>query len=120
MTLFCLALLPLPLLQSKASPLGAVLSMAAGGKATSKKQLGLMMQAAYGDHLYVASVCLEADHKQVRVATSVAGLNLRLNMCYACFCVVQVRGQCVPGGKPQPGEACGCDVYFNCLCLLPV
>ncbi|WIA16310.1 hypothetical protein OEZ85_013010 [Tetradesmus obliquus] len=51
--------------QSKASPLGAVLSMAAGGKASSKKQLGLMMQAAYGDHLYVASVCLEADHKQV-------------------------------------------------------
>jgi hypothetical protein len=87
-----LLLLLLLLLQSKASPLGAVLSMAAAGKRSSKKQLGLMMQAAYGDHLYVASVCLEANHNQVRDDTLcilVRGLriypcNLLCHSCSSC------------------------------------
>lgn len=47
---------------SKATPLGAVAKFAAGGKATPKKDLG-MMAMAYG-HAYVAEVALGADDTQ--------------------------------------------------------
>eukprot|EP00878_Enallax_costatus_P018476 GHUV01019451.1.p1 GENE.GHUV01019451.1~~GHUV01019451.1.p1 ORF type:complete len:572 (+),score=182.65 GHUV01019451.1:295-2010(+) len=51
--------------KSKSTPVGAVVSLAARGKQTSKKDLAMMMMDAYGQDVYVASVCLEADYKQV-------------------------------------------------------
>jgi pyruvate-ferredoxin/flavodoxin oxidoreductase len=47
---------------SKATPLGAVAKFAAGGKATPKKDLGLIAMS-YG-HVYVAQVAMGADENQ--------------------------------------------------------
>ncbi|MCP9799621.1 pyruvate:ferredoxin (flavodoxin) oxidoreductase [Synechococcus sp. RedBA-s] len=47
---------------SKATPMGAVAKFASGGKATSKKDLGLMAMS-YG-HVYVASVAMGARDEQ--------------------------------------------------------
>ncbi|APD48841.1 pyruvate:ferredoxin (flavodoxin) oxidoreductase [Synechococcus sp. CS-602] len=47
---------------SKATPLGAVAKFASGGKATAKKDLGLMAMT-YG-HVYVASVAMGASQEQ--------------------------------------------------------
>ena len=52
-------------LQSKATPLGAVAKLAAGGTLRPKKDLGHMMMETYGQDVYVASVCLEANMQQV-------------------------------------------------------
>ncbi len=55
---------------SKSTPLGAVAKFAAGGKATPKKDLGLIAMG-YGD-VYVASVSMGASEKQVIEALSEA------------------------------------------------
>jgi pyruvate-ferredoxin/flavodoxin oxidoreductase len=52
------------LLQSKSTPLGAVVKFAAGGKTRGKKDLALMAMETYGQDVYVASVCLEANFNQ--------------------------------------------------------
>lgn len=51
--------------QSKATPLGAVVKFAAGGKQRGKKDLAMLAMETYGQDLYVASVCLEANYAQV-------------------------------------------------------
>jgi hypothetical protein len=55
-----------PALQSKSTPLGAVVKFAAGGKARAKKDLAMLAMETYGQDVYVASVCLEANYNQVR------------------------------------------------------
>jgi hypothetical protein len=55
-------------LQSKATPLGAVVKFAAGGKQRGKKDLAMLAMETYGQDVYVASVCLEANYAQVRPA----------------------------------------------------
>jgi pyruvate-ferredoxin/flavodoxin oxidoreductase len=52
-------------LQSKATPLGAVVKFAAGGKQRGKKDLAMLAMETYGQDVYVASVCLEANYAQV-------------------------------------------------------
>ncbi|KAF6254486.1 pyruvate-ferredoxin oxidoreductase [Scenedesmus sp. NREL 46B-D3] len=47
--------------KSKATPLGAVVKFAAGGKARAKKDLAMLAMQTYGQDVYVASVCLEAN-----------------------------------------------------------
>ncbi len=54
----------LSVMQSKSSPLGAVVKFAAGGKTRPKKEMGLMTMQGYPD-VYVASVCLESNYNQV-------------------------------------------------------
>jgi hypothetical protein len=61
----CCLLVPLPV-QSKSTPLGAVVKFAAGGKARAKKDLAMLAMETYGQDVYVASVCLEANYNQVR------------------------------------------------------
>jgi hypothetical protein len=51
--------------QSKSTPLGAVVKFAAGGKTRAKKDLALMAMETYGQDVYVASVCLDANPNQV-------------------------------------------------------
>jgi len=53
--------------QSKATPLGAVVKFAAGGKQRGKKDLAMLAMETYGQDVYVASVCLEANYAQVGV-----------------------------------------------------
>jgi len=50
--------------KSKSTPLGAVVKFAAGGKTRAKKDLALMAMETYGQDVYVASVCLEANFNQ--------------------------------------------------------
>ncbi len=61
--------------QSKATPLGAVAKFASAGKATRKKDLGLLAMS-YG-HVYVASIAMQARSEQsfhaLREAESYAG-----------------------------------------------
>lgn len=61
------AVLCTPCLQSKSTPLGAVVKFAAGGKSRAKKDLAMLAMETYGQDVYVASVCLEANYNQVRV-----------------------------------------------------
>jgi len=51
--------------KSKSTPLGAVAKFAAGGKQRSKKDLAMLAMETYGQDVYVASVCLEANYGQV-------------------------------------------------------
>lgn len=63
-------------LQSKATPLGAVVKFAAGGKQRGKKDLAMLAMETYGQDVYVASVCLEANYAQVGasfIMTTLAG-----------------------------------------------
>lgn len=51
-------LLRLSVLQSKSTPVGAVGSLAAGGKETSKKDLAIMMMDAYGQVRHTPCKCV--------------------------------------------------------------
>jgi hypothetical protein len=70
--------------QSKSTPLGAVVKFAAGGKARAKKDLAMLAMETYGQDVYVASVCLEANYNQVRAAA--VRHNMYFLHCYQ-FCM---------------------------------
>jgi hypothetical protein len=89
--LCCCAAVPV---QSKSTPLGAVVKFAAGGKARAKKDLAMLAMETYGQDVYVASVCLEANYNQVRFGL-IEPLLLRLLS-------RRVRGERVPGGQLPP------------------
>jgi pyruvate/2-oxoacid:ferredoxin oxidoreductase beta subunit len=79
-------------LQSKATPLGAVVKFAAGGKQRGKKDLAMLAMETYGQDVYVASVCLEANYAQVMKAFAEAEAHKGVSLIVAYApCVMQVR-----------------------------
>jgi hypothetical protein len=78
--------------QSKATPLGAVVKFAAGGKQRGKKDLAMLAMETYGQDVYVASVCLEANYAQVMKAFAEAEAHKGVSLIVAYApCVMQVR-----------------------------
>lgn len=77
--------------QSKATPLGAVVKFAAGGKQRGKKDLAMLAVETYGQDVYVASVCLEANYAQVMKAFAEAEAHKGVSLIVAYApCVMQV------------------------------
>ena len=89
--------------QSKATPLGAVVKFAAGGKAKAKKDLGLMAVEAYPE-AYVASVCLEANYGQV----------CALLACVLCACL-----RASDDDDDDATRARARALVFSTLCVFP-
>lgn len=85
--------------QSKATPLGAVVKFAAGGKQRGKKDLAMLAVETYGQDVYVASVCLEANYAQVMKAFAEAEAHKGVSLIVAYApCVMQVGGSPFLGG----------------------
>lgn len=76
--------------KSKATPLGAVVKFAAGGKQRGKKDLAMLAVETYGQDVYVASVCLEANYAQVMKAFAEAEAHKGVSLIVAYApCVMQ-------------------------------
>eukprot|EP00878_Enallax_costatus_P008477 GHUV01008861.1.p1 GENE.GHUV01008861.1~~GHUV01008861.1.p1 ORF type:complete len:276 (+),score=125.80 GHUV01008861.1:268-1095(+) len=76
--------------RSKSTPLGAVVKFAAGGKNRSKKDLAMLAMETYGQDVYVASVCLEANYGQVMKAFAEAEAHKGVSLLVAYApCVMQ-------------------------------
>jgi pyruvate-ferredoxin/flavodoxin oxidoreductase len=98
--------------QSKATPLGAVVKFAAGGKQRGKKDLAMLAVETYGQDVYVASVCLEANYAQVMKAFAEAEAHkgVSLVVAYApCVMQVSVLQQWLECGHWTPFDAVGCS-----------
>ncbi|WIA36898.1 hypothetical protein OEZ86_008144 [Tetradesmus obliquus] len=76
--------------KSKSTPLGAVVKFAAGGKSRAKKDLAMLAMETYGQDVYVASVCLEANYNQVMKAFAEAEAHKGVSLIVAYApCVMQ-------------------------------
>lgn len=69
-----------------------MVKFAAGGKQRGKKDLAMLAMETYGQDVYVASVCLEANYAQVMKAFAEAEAHKGVSLIVAYApCVMQVR-----------------------------
>jgi pyruvate-ferredoxin/flavodoxin oxidoreductase len=84
-----------------------VVKFAAGGKQRGKKDLAMLAMETYGQDVFVASVCLEANYAQVMKAFAEAEAHKGVSLVVAYApCVMQVRERVSSGGSGPRCSPC--------------